>query len=242
MRRELKKSFDYSVVEKDTKGKLIWYATEIQKQGKAHVESGLEIGRLLSESREFLDGESFKTWVERECGCSIRSAYRYISAFENFGDCATVAHIELSAMYELAKNDCAKKAALRMAKDGKTVTQQIAKELVTKHSESHRNNGKSVASQPSVDPFDVDPFEEEESARDQEPEEGGEDRSQAEVAPPADSSDPEKDFRTQQSKTVKTVEALMRAFDDLQRLRKHKAHTNAITACKNLLQTAKNWQ
>lgn len=82
-----------------------------------------------------------------------------------------------------------------------------------------------------------------ESARDPEPETGGEDRSQTEVAHPADlKQDPEQEFRTQRSKTVKTVEALMRAFDDLNRLRKNKAHESMINDCKRQLQTAKNWQ
>lgn len=124
----------------------------------------------------------------------------------------------------------------RVGRDGKSYPK--------KKKRSETGNPASVSSE--ADPFDVDPFGEEESARDPKPETGGgESRRQTEVAPPADSAskpDPEKQFREQRSKTVKTVEALMRAFDDLHRLRKHKAHAGAINACRNLLQTAKTWQ
>jgi len=48
-------------------------------------------------------------------------------------------------------------------------------------------------------------------------------------------------FQIQRSKTVKTAEALMRAFDDLKALRYSKQHQPAIADCKALLQRAKTW-
>lgn len=48
-------------------------------------------------------------------------------------------------------------------------------------------------------------------------------------------------FQIQRAKTVKTVEALMRAFDDLKALRYSKQHSPAIADCKALLQRAKTW-
>lgn len=45
----------------------------------------------------------------------------------------------------------------------------------------------------------------------------------------------------QKSKTVKTVEALMRAFDDLAVLHPKKEQNEAINHCKRLLQLAKEW-
>lgn len=47
---------------------------------------------------------------------------------------------------------------------------------------------------------------------------------------------------TQRSKTVKTVEALMRAFDDLNRMLKRPDHADAIASCKSLLRTARAWK
>lgn len=48
-------------------------------------------------------------------------------------------------------------------------------------------------------------------------------------------------FKLQKSKAVKTVEALMRAFDDLNGLHPHRGHATAIESCKALLRTAKEW-
>jgi len=46
----------------------------------------------------------------------------------------------------------------------------------------------------------------------------------------------------QRSKTVKTAEALMRAFDDLNQLKPKAEHKPAIAACKGLLILAKGWK
>lgn len=47
----------------------------------------------------------------------------------------------------------------------------------------------------------------------------------------------------QRSKTIKTAEALMRAFDDLHHLlAKSREHANAIATCKILLKTAREWK
>jgi len=49
--------------------------------------------------------------------------------------------------------------------------------------------------------------------------------------------------KIQRQKTVKTVEALMRAFDDLQLLvPKPTEHGDVITECKRLLRIAKGWK
>ena len=47
--------FDYSVLSKDTKGKLVWFAGEIRKQCESHAKAGLEMGRLLLAARAMLD-------------------------------------------------------------------------------------------------------------------------------------------------------------------------------------------
>jgi hypothetical protein len=47
---------------------------------------------------------------------------------------------------------------------------------------------------------------------------------------------------TQRQKTIKTIEALMRAFDDLQAMSARKEHAEAITGCKRLLSIAKGWK
>ena len=47
---------------------------------------------------------------------------------------------------------------------------------------------------------------------------------------------------TQRAKTVKTAEALQRAFDDLNLLLPKKEHKQAVTGCKELLRTARGWK
>jgi len=47
--------------------------------------------------------------------------------------------------------------------------------------------------------------------------------------------------RLQRSKTVKTIEALMRAFDDLNRLEANGYHQDVIDDCRRLLKIAREW-
>jgi len=47
---------------------------------------------------------------------------------------------------------------------------------------------------------------------------------------------------TQRQKTVKTAEALLRAFDDLQHIAAKPAHKEAVAGCKRLLDIAKAWK
>lgn len=49
-------------------------------------------------------------------------------------------------------------------------------------------------------------------------------------------------LKIQRQKTVKTVEALMRAFDDLQVMQARPEHADVIRTCKALLKTAKEWK
>lgn len=60
---------------------------------------------------------------------------------------------------------------------------------------------------------------------------------------PAAGSKPAKSdpFKTQKSKTIKTAEALMRAFEDLNELKKSRECGAAVKSCKALIEKAKNW-
>jgi hypothetical protein len=49
-------------------------------------------------------------------------------------------------------------------------------------------------------------------------------------------------IKTQRQKTVKTAEALMRAFDDLQLMKARSEHREAIQGCKALLRLAREWK
>jgi hypothetical protein len=49
-------------------------------------------------------------------------------------------------------------------------------------------------------------------------------------------------FKKQRQKTIKTCEALMRAFCDLNRLSSNRAHKGCVESCKGLLKIAKEWE
>jgi hypothetical protein len=252
--------FDYSQVSKEDGGKLIYYAAEIQKQGKTHVESGMEMGRVLTEARGILgDGKAFAEWVECECGCSFRTAYNYMTAYENFGGFANFAKLELSAMYRLAKNPEAKKAAEKLANKGIKITHSLAKELVEKSTVQQPESEPPAPAAPAAtashgpgaapEPVSPDPLDTKEpppapvcpncGASDYDADEDGlycracKEPAQEQMS---------KRAVTQRQKTIKTVEALMRAFDDLQDLRPGNRHQESIDGCKALLRIAREWK
>lgn len=79
-----------------------------------------------------------------------------------------------------------------------------------------------------------------------EPSNGRPDAPPAPVATVNEDSEPDEPdtgkVATQRSKTVKTVEALMRAFDDLNGMVPKQYHKATIESCKRLLQTARDWK
>jgi predicted transcriptional regulator of viral defense system len=52
----------------------------------------------------------------------------------------------------------------------------------------------------------------------------------------------DKQLATQRAKTIKTGEALMRAFDDLQTMKAKSHHEATIDDCKALIKIAKEWK
>ena len=144
--------FDYDLVEDDIRGKLIWFEGEIKKITLVHVNSGLALGELLTQAHELLDNKRlFQEWVEGKFGISVRSAYNHMLAHREFSGCATVSQIELGAMYVLAKNERAKKKALKYADRGVVVTQKMAKQLV-KEAGGPEEPKEEPAEEPEVDP------------------------------------------------------------------------------------------
>lgn len=131
-------TFDYSQVSKEEKGKLVYYAAEIRKAKKSHAEAIIETGKLLAEVQSVMSNHgsgTFCEWVDLECGFGKSTAYRYIDAFEAFKDCPNLGQMDPSAMYLLAKNDDAKKAAIKMATKNTPVTHAVAKGLVAEAKE-----------------------------------------------------------------------------------------------------------
>ena len=94
----------------------------------------------------------FKEWVEESCPFSRRTAYNYLQVEDVFGNCATVAQFELSALIALSKKSTPKEAieeAIKETKEGYFVTGKRAKEII----ESHKPQ------EPAVDDLSADQLE-----------------------------------------------------------------------------------
>jgi hypothetical protein len=124
--------FDYSLVDKDTKSKLIWYESELSRIHKRAFGELLEHGRTLYEVQQLLanySGGIFLAWLASR-GISKSSAYRQIDVHLGFERFPNWENIEVSAAYVLAKNEEAKKQALTLTKRGVKITHAMAKDLV----------------------------------------------------------------------------------------------------------------
>lgn len=260
--------FDYSVLDKDAKGKLISLAGSIKREKAKHAASGMAIGESVAAAHAILAGEGgdgkFSEWVELECGFGRTSAYNYLWTWQKFGNCSTVEQFDAGALYALASPKAPPKAvaeAEKLADKGHKITLDKARELLDKFRVVEAKPGKDAGK--GTTPQEPDPR----------PPRNGTDK--PEVASdrlgkcpncagakwtkdnfgftvcakcghphgePTGGTD-ENRLSDQRSKTVKTVEALMRAFGDLHMLvPKEQAHEDAIATCKILLKTAKGWK
>lgn len=298
---ELIVRFDYSVLDKDDKGKLEYLVREIKKASTQHKKAGIEIGESISKAHAILatggkEGQ-FSAWVESECGFSRATAYNYMNAWETFGDCDVIDQFDNGALYVLAGANVpeeAVKEAVKSAKKGYHFTTEKAKE----HLGKFRDLVKKTAPNKQVKGPIVQPLD---NSNKSQASVSGSDEPTPLNAPPClpsvgtvnrtDSGsqgdgdageclevdygrcpncagtkwtedelgvscskcrhphgEPAGDVDAQRiadarSKTIKTAEALMRAFDDLNLLASHpKEHANAIVTCKILLKTARDWK
>lgn len=139
----IRQEFNYSPLGKETRGRLVSLANNIRRSTKSHIENAIQMGMLLNEAIELLARNrlesSFKGWVERECGFSLRTAYNYINVFNRFGECATVAqNLTLGGLYVLSPDDVPEEAvqtAINLAQKGERVTAKIAYELKARFSD-----------------------------------------------------------------------------------------------------------
>ncbi len=132
MKKLINTVFDYSVLSKEEAGKLRCLATELSKIRKRATAEMLECGKTLYDAQQILadyDCGVFGAWLEAN-GISSSTAYRWIDAHLQFGGFPNWENLEMSAMYVLAKDEPARKEALKLAKNGIRVTNAMAKELL----------------------------------------------------------------------------------------------------------------
>jgi hypothetical protein len=137
--------FDYSSVDRDAKGKLIYLASQINREKVNLAKSGMAIGKQIAEAHALLAGEGrdgkFAEWVSLVCGFSRRSAYNYMLAFERFSECDNVEQINQDALYALSGPNTpagAIKEATKLAEKGQRVTMSDVKNLLLKFSDDDR--------------------------------------------------------------------------------------------------------
>lgn len=211
----------------------------------------------------------FSEWVERECGFERTTAYNYLWAFKRFSNCSTIEQFSPTSMYLLSAPESPKAAsaeAEKRAGKGEKITVAKAKEILSrfktpKQSSAPRSAAPTTQAEtrkPSLDAvvnaststpatgsaaLSDDPIGD--ACEHERDEEGDACRKcRAPMEPVNMDSDPYDGGRltTQRSKTVKTVEALMRAFDDLNTILSKKSHRWAIDRCKELLVAAREWK
>lgn len=259
-KNELTTTFDYSVVTDEQQSALIYYAAEIQKSKNAMAEQIVGIGETLTSAQNELSnhkGGVFVQWLELECGFSKSTAYRCMAAYNVFGSFPNLGKLEVSALYVLSENSTPKKAiksAKKLVDRGVNVTHATAKKLIKEASENGESGG--TASPPPAPP----PPAPEATRQDNDsfgPIDDVDDPFGEEEPPPATTTDtPEsspsesggvgsgsssEEIKTQRAKTVKTVEALIRCFDDMNEICESDDHDWVIRDCQNLLNTAKGW-
>ena len=217
------------------------------------IEHARACGELLNQVKARLGHGNFLPWLEENCRVKPRQAQKFMklaregAAIE--AKCASNAHLTIDSV-------------LRLLDSGERLTQQEATKtagLTTLTAQQIVAERRQPDPPPAAgDPFDedADPFGEgwdgEEEGR---TESDGQDvQQELPPRPPRKGKDksgggskkertPAEEFQIQRSKTIKTAEALQRAFDDLNRLRKRPEwHETAAAECDSLLIKARSWK
>jgi hypothetical protein len=133
------KTFDYSDMDPELKGKLICLAGEINRAACSHIEFAIKMGEAISSAHELLAGGGcegkFKPWLETECGIAKSTAYRYMNAYKAFGDCKELRQFSNEGLYLLSSPDVPRLAvaeAKKVAAKGARISIDRAKEILDK--------------------------------------------------------------------------------------------------------------
>jgi len=134
-------TLDLSEFDKDTQGKLNYFAKAIGKALATGCASFIEVGEQLYEARELLVEQgresSFEAYVESYTALSRATAYRYIGIYEAFGDTPDcLQYIDQPALTLLSKAstpEAALREAIRVATKKTYVRADDAKTIIAKH-------------------------------------------------------------------------------------------------------------
>lgn len=242
--------FDYSKLDEATASKLRYYTQSgnnlVRKTGIQFIAN---FGEILSEARKLLSNHgdgTFCKWATTEFDISRNTVYNYVNAWDkclSYG-MTNYDNVTPTALYLISKDDTPKSVrdnTLKLAHKQPTVTKSDVVKLLPPGSVAKKRSPKPPApAEPEKPDYGKCPncagtkwSEDEEGvscAKCHHPH--GE--------PAGDVDD--KQVAIQRSKTIKTVEALMRAFDDLQVIKPNGHHDAAIEGCKALLRIARAWK
>jgi hypothetical protein len=265
-------AFDYSEVDKETKGKLLSLARDINRGLTKFKDAGEEIGKAVCEAHRLLADQRkglFEHWVEAETGIGLSTAYNLKNIEERRADFPIIGKLPPTVGYLLAAPNVPPEAIREVEKainKGQRATVEFAKATLDKF-RAIIDRGKAADSGKDDRTDSAGTKPQETSHR---PPRSGRDKPVASQdygkcpncagikwtedefgvtcakchqphGEPSGGPD-EQRVKDQLSKAVKTCEALMRAFDDLNRMVPRQEHVEAIASCKFLLKTARAWK
>jgi len=243
-------TFDYSRLDEETASKLKYYTQSgsnlVKKTGIQFIAN---FGEILSDARKLLtkhgDG-TFCKWATSEFDLSRQTVYNYVNAwdrclsngFTNFDN------VTPTALYLLSRDDTPKSVreqTLRLAHKQHSVTKSDVSKLLPPGEKRKPRNPKPPASVVTPPPVDYGKCPNCLGTKWKPDDDGmvcakclhphGE---------PAGDVDDDR-LKIQRSKTVKTAEALMRAFDDLHDMKARVDRDGAIEECQKLMALARAW-
>jgi len=128
--------FDYGSLEAPKQVRMNEIASEIASERVTLMNSMLNTGRLLIEAHSILSEsapKTFRPWLEEMHDITPRTAYRYMAAFEAFGNCEYISNLSDGAMIELSSESVPQTVtnkAISIAKEGKFVTRKLATMMI----------------------------------------------------------------------------------------------------------------
>jgi hypothetical protein len=138
------KGFDYAVLTPQVRVLVQGKTSEPKSLIHRNAYDIIDIGQKLTEVKEQLGHENFRTWLKAEFDWSLRTAARFMQVATQFKS-ANLANLNIavSALYLLAEPSTPEKArnqALELAKKGENITHTKAKAIVNCHQELAQPN------------------------------------------------------------------------------------------------------
>jgi hypothetical protein len=127
--------FDYDGLPADERDFVRERALFIRELGKRTAESMRAIGKALTEVKERLPHGEWLPWLEKEVGCSDRTAERFMAIHQNLKfDTLSNLEIDPSALHMIAAPktpEPARQKVIERAKSGERITRKVVAEIIT---------------------------------------------------------------------------------------------------------------